>query len=461
MNTDKVAKSRGAQTAKKRKRKRADRNEHGPQSTIGIASFPPISWVECNIRPSFAQLAEVYPEFKRQWEDLKRRQKTKTVMSTRTCTGDRLVDDNGVSNSEAKTEIATTSTDTSTNERNKNLSFSSHVNFEFNCALTRALLDKYFDLSLPSMPEGHLCPPVPNRFNYVLWIKRLLTEVECSDSEQATQSGPRLESGSGCRYFSPLPTSVKGGLILGTGSSCIYPLLLTSDQFSGDDKSWRFLGTEIDSCSIQCAQENINTNGLQKRIQIAQVPPTKEGGLRTTDVVNKDLCKLQEHVDEESLKNRTTPLHTAMKAALGIFPNNQDGDGNNDGRIEFDTTRPRFDFCMTNPPFYSNEQEASQPRKGDERDRTDMSSNESIYPGGELGFALDMIYDSLSIRDDVIWYSLMLSRKHSLVQVEKELKRLGFGRSSIRTTEFQQGKTTRWGVAWTYLMPCDDSPGKN
>jgi len=35
-------------------------------------------------------------------------------------------------------------------------------------SLTRALLNEHFQLQLPSLPEGHLCPPLLNRANYML-----------------------------------------------------------------------------------------------------------------------------------------------------------------------------------------------------------------------------------------------------------------------------------------------------
>ena len=43
-----------------------------------------------------------------------------------------------------------------------------------NASLTRALLWRHFCLAMPSLPEGRLCPPVPNRSNYVRWLRELL-----------------------------------------------------------------------------------------------------------------------------------------------------------------------------------------------------------------------------------------------------------------------------------------------
>lgn len=109
-----------------------------------------------------------------------------------------------------------------------------------------------------------------------------------------------------------------------------------------------------------------------------------------------------------------------------------------------------FDFVLANPPFYCTLHEASQPRD-DGRERTDMTYNESVYPSGEIGFARDMITDSLIFRKSVTWYTIMLSRKTSLFFMEKELLKVGFPRASIRTAEFIQGKMTRWVIGWTFL----------
>ena len=89
-----------------------------------------------------------------------------------------------------------------------------------------------------------------------------------------------------------------------------------------------------------------------------------------------------------------------------------------------------------------------------------MTLGESVYPNGEVGFVLDMIKDSVYFRNCCTWFTTLLGKKSSLLTLEKELMQRGFRLGSIRKTEFVQGKTTRWGLAWTFRKVSHTSPGK-
>lgn len=67
------------------------------------------------------------------------------------------------------------------------------------------------------IPDGQLCPTVPNRSNYIHWIEDLLS------SEIIVDNRP---DGGAVRGFD-----------IGTGANCIYPLLGTSLL------GWRFVGS--------------------------------------------------------------------------------------------------------------------------------------------------------------------------------------------------------------------------
>ncbi|KAB8298344.1 hypothetical protein EYC80_002070 [Monilinia laxa] len=85
--------------------------------------------------------------------------------------------------------------------------------------LTKSLLKRDFGLKL-ILPDDRLCPPVPNRLNYILWLQDLVD----TSSDTYTDS-----------YR---PDRQVHGLDIGTGASCIYPLLGCTQR-----PLWKFTGT--------------------------------------------------------------------------------------------------------------------------------------------------------------------------------------------------------------------------
>lgn len=132
-------------------------------------------------------------------------------------------------------------------------SFSSVVTQEFNIALTRALMHTKFNVILPSLPTDRLCPPVPNRLTYVKWLQEDLLPLLCENND----------------YFATKEPLRHCGLDIGTGASCIYPFLFTCNN-----REWNMIGTEIDHVSIESARANVNANELQDRIQVQLVEMT-------------------------------------------------------------------------------------------------------------------------------------------------------------------------------------------
>ncbi|KAI0508706.1 hypothetical protein F5B22DRAFT_388326 [Xylaria bambusicola] len=110
--------------------------------------------------------------------------------------------------------------------------------------LTKTLLKEDFGLEI-TLPADRLCPPVPNRHNYILWLKDLLDSTSSSYSQQYE------------------PERRVTGLDIGTGASLIYPLLGCAQR-----PAWNFIGTDIDAESLHNARENARINNLESRIRI-------------------------------------------------------------------------------------------------------------------------------------------------------------------------------------------------
>ena len=231
--------------------------------------------------------------------------------------------------------------------------------------LTRATLFHHYDISW-SQPISNLCPPIPQRRNYLDWISSLPLNPK---------------------------TNIIRGIDIGCGASCIYPLLGYSLY------KWEFVATEIDDESIKNAQLNIDRNDLISKICIR---------------------KPSLFVDSEGIL-----VHHILEG------------------IVFE--QESFQFSMCNPPFFDLDDNAHIRIRGYTIPAT---QSERSFSGGEFEFVRRMMNDSIKLRTQVTWYTTMLGRKINLSPLKAEAFRSGATR--VLSTEFHQGKTSRWGLAWSF-----------
>jgi len=244
--------------------------------------------------------------------------------------------------------------------------------------LTTTLLKRDFNLDV-EIPVNHLIPTLPLRLNYLLWLEDLLA----------------------VRKIGQQNVAVINGIDIGTGSSCIYPLLGCSRN-----QNWTFVATESNEVSVEWAQKNVLKNKLEERVKIVHV--------RDTDILQGVIKDLSE----------------------------------------------TFDFCMCNPPFFSidemgvgNVESPKEDPGGSRPPPIGLNSpkeSERQAEGGEVQFIKQMIKDSLELRETVKIYSTMFGKKSSFSEVKKilyETEEI----QHIAKTQFCQGKTTRWGIAWTFI----------
>ena len=250
--------------------------------------------------------------------------------------------------------------------------------------LTRVLLHSDFGVHW-DLPDGHLVPTLTNRLNYILWIEDLLNL-----SNDTVDDTNRI---------------IKG-LDVGCGASLIYPLLGAAAC------GWQFVGVDVTEQAIEWAHRNRDANPqLAERIEIRKV---------------------------DMQPNQATFFHrkntnTNITNEQGILT----GAVRNDGET--------FSFCMCNPPFFEDMQEAGR-NPGTAFGGT---VEESVYPGGEGAFVRSMVEDSFVLRDRVHWYTTMVGKKATLKAIRKILH-ADHSVHVVRTTEFSQGQTSRWGIAWSF-----------
>ncbi|XP_021253023.1 methyltransferase-like protein 16 isoform X2 [Numida meleagris] len=236
-------------------------------------------------------------------------------------------------------------------------------------ALTCTLLKEDFGLTI-DIPLERLIPTVPLRLNYIHWVEDLIGH---QDADKGV---------------------LRRGIDIGTGASCIYPLL--GSTLNG----WYFLATEVDDMCFNYAKKNVEQNNLSDLIKVVKVP-------------------------------QKTLLMDALKEESEII----------------------YDFCMCNPPFFANQMEAKGVNSRNPRRPPPSSVNtggitEIMAEGGELEFVKRIIHDSLQLKKRLRWYSCMLGKKCSLAPLKEELKIQGVPK--VTHTEFCQGRTMRWALAWSF-----------
>lgn len=197
-------------------------------------------------------------------------------------------------------------------------------------------------------------------------------------------------------------------LDIGCGANLIYPLLVAS--YVG----WRCFGCDVNGDALQVAARNRDANpDLAPLIHLRHVPMQP--------------CQTPAAAaDDDDEKNPKGIISSCIR----------DDDG-------------EFDACMCNPPFFSKEEDAGKNPKT----AFGGMSMEMVYPGGEEAFIKNMIRDSAKHTTACTWFSSMVGKKSTMKMARKMIHDLG--RTVVRTTEFVQGKTSRWAIAWSFVAPQD------
>ena len=278
--------------------------------------------------------------------------------------------------------------------------------------LTRTLLKSDFGINW-DLPDGHLVPPVTNRLNYILWIEDLLNLSHYSSTE--TEQGGRT-------------ISAIRGLDIGCGASLIYPLLGAAAC------GWSFVGIDVTREAIDWANRNLEANPkFREYIKVRKVDMQPE---------QKIYFNKKNKADDEgsSPSSSIVPIDTKGKEEARNVPLGQ-------GIISQGIYKgENFAFSMCNPPFFEDMRQAS----ANPATAFGGTSEESVYPGGEESFVRNMVEDSKIVRNNVYWFSTMVGKKVTLKAVRKWLHADSDVRV-VRTTEFFQGQTSRWGIAWSYV----------
>jgi len=190
-------------------------------------------------------------------------------------------------------------------------------------------------------------------------------------------------------------------LDIGTGANLIYPLLGLAVY------DWNFVGSELNKQAIQSAKKIIEGNpNIQRKIDIRNQP---------------DDSKIFSYI---------------------IQPD------------EF------FDLTICNPPFHESAEAAQEGSKRKVKNLTGKSeksaplnfggkADELWTEGGELEFIRKMIEESLRFKNQVFWFTTLVSKSENLKSIQYFLKNVGV--TFQKTVNMAQGNKQSRFVAWTFL----------
>ncbi|MEG3768863.1 RlmF-related methyltransferase, partial [Alteromonas sp. 14N.309.X.WAT.G.H12] len=200
------------------------------------------------------------------------------------------------------------------------------------------------------------------------------------------------------------------GLDIGVGANVIYPII--GSQVYG----WSFVGSDIDKTSVKACNTLVRKN--------------------------------------KALAGLVTARHQLEKNC--IF----------NGIVQKDET---FAFTLCNPPFHKS---AAQAHKGTSLKTANLTrnklkrsgkgathkhgtslnfagtSNELWCDGGELAFIQSMVKESVQIKDQVGWFTCLVSKSAHLKPIAKSIEY--YGASQYKKVDMGQGQKQSRFIAWTF-----------
>lgn len=232
--------------------------------------------------------------------------------------------------------------------------------------LNKALLFTFDKITVWDFPNENLCPPIPGRLDYIHHVADLI----------ASEENIRI-------------------LDIGTGATCIYPLLGVAEY------NWDFVATDIDLDSLDTAQDIIDDNGLDAKIQLRQ------------------------QFDEQQILK-------------GIIEEND-----------------AFTATICNPPFYKSAEEAQGANRRKTRNLGNNAvrnfsgnNNELWYVGGEKAFLHNYLYESSLFKEKSKWFTSLVSKKENVESLQKSSKKLGV--QEFKVIPMSQGNKVTRIVCWRY-----------
>ncbi len=248
--------------------------------------------------------------------------------------------------------------------------------------LNKALLFTHYNIKYWEFTDANLCPPIPGRVEYIHQLENLLKSYGINSNVNI--------------------------LDIGTGATCIYPLL------GHKVYDWHFVATDIYANSLEQAQLNIDKNSLKDKIELRLQNDSSQifkGILKPSDTFSVSIC------NPPFFKSETEMLQATTKKLKGL--------GKNGERIK----------------------------------NFSGKHNELCYKGGEKAFVHTYLYESFLFKTNCFWYSILVSKKENVKSMYASLNKLEA--VEIKTIPMQLGNKISRIVVWTFLNKDQQKKWKN
>jgi 23S rRNA (adenine1618-N6)-methyltransferase len=211
------------------------------------------------------------------------------------------------------------------------------------------------------------------------------------------------------------PTKITG-LDIGTGANVVYPII------GKHLYNWNFVASDIDASAVKSAKliQTSNEN-LNKSLEIRHQVNNKhifEGVVQANDNFAFSMCNPPFHASQAA----------AMKSSVRKLSN------------------LRKNKTKRNPCTET----AKKLVDKDNHDKLNFggNSNELWCEGGELGFIQRMVSESVIFKDQIHWFTTLVSKKETLAPIQKMIK--STKAKEVKVLNMEQGSKTSRCIAWRY-----------
>ncbi|GIX61112.1 23S rRNA (adenine(1618)-N(6))-methyltransferase, putative [Babesia caballi] len=326
--------------------------------------------------------------------------------------------------------------------------------------------DAWPDDAVQTDLRRYLAPCVPGRANYVHHVADLLHVSHNLPDPLPEGFGPAKQHATICA-----PESIPRGehvkvLDVGTGANCIYPLLGVAEY------GWSYIASDIDAEALNFAKHNLKLNRMTNLVELRhQKAPLRmfTGVLQPHEFVHLTMCNPPFHanIKQANLNPRVSTCGTVNEL---VFQHDNVSTFSIDGACVRDLDGNRFAVTGQVNYTFSNDP--------DER--------------GELAFIEIMLVESRFCVHNVLWFTSLVARLSTLKRIRSHIradmrlyhasnaKQVAFLNARVsdllkegaeacaahakfrvevsqlhvcelRTFTLNQGRQTRWVIAWTYF----------